>query len=59
MKRSVVALVVVTLLAVVGTSLYSQAQAQGQTQIKLRVLRIPAPTRHGRCGTTSGTSSLP
>jgi hypothetical protein len=32
MKRSVVALVAVTLLAVVGTNLYSQAQAQSQTQ---------------------------
>ena len=32
MKRSVVALVAVTLLAVVGTNLYSQVQAQSQTQ---------------------------
>src|ERR1700732_705102 len=32
MKRSAVALAAVTLLAVVGTNLYSQAQAQSQTQ---------------------------
>ena len=32
MKRSVVAPVAVTLVAVVGTNLYSQAQAQSQTQ---------------------------